>query len=86
MAVERAGGRIITGYFDLHSVIALKDPLKFFERGELIETLSSYQISHLRCTNSTKASTATGSDGILQQPCQQGIPSLPKVLKAVSLN
>jgi len=33
MAVERAGGRIITGYFDLHSVIALKDPLKFFERG-----------------------------------------------------
>ena len=46
----------------------------------------SYQISHLRCTNSTKASTATGSDGILQQPCQQGIPSLPKVLKAVSLN
>ena len=33
MAVERAGGRIITGYFDLHSVIALRNPLKFFERG-----------------------------------------------------
>ena len=45
MAVERAGGRIITGYFDLHSVIALKDPLKFFEKGELIETLSSRVIS-----------------------------------------
>ena len=47
MAVERAGGRIITGYFDLHSVIALKDPLKFFEKGELIETLSSRVIKFL---------------------------------------
>ena len=47
MAVERAGGRIITGYFDLHSVIALKDPLKFFERGELIEILSSRVIKFL---------------------------------------
>ena len=33
MAVERAGGRITTAYFDLHSVIALRDPLKFFEKG-----------------------------------------------------
>jgi len=33
MAVERAGGKITTGYFDLHSVIALKDPLKFFQSG-----------------------------------------------------
>jgi len=33
MAVERAGGRITTGYFDLHSVIALREPLQFFQTG-----------------------------------------------------
>merc|ERR1719347_123899 len=32
-AVERAGGRITCGYLDLHSVIALKNPLKFFQTG-----------------------------------------------------
>lgn len=32
-AVERAGGRITTGYFDLHSVLALSDPIKFFMTG-----------------------------------------------------
>jgi len=32
-AVERAGGRITTAYFDLHSVIALRDPLAFFRTG-----------------------------------------------------
>ena len=39
MAVERAGGRITTGYFDLHSVIALRDPLKFFKTGSWTMTL-----------------------------------------------
>lgn len=33
MAVERAGGRVTTAYFDLHSVLALKDPIKFFQSG-----------------------------------------------------
>lgn len=32
-AVERAGGRITCGYLDLHSVIALSNPLKFFQTG-----------------------------------------------------
>merc|ERR1719369_285109 len=32
-AVERAGGRITCAYYDLHSVIALADPLKFFKSG-----------------------------------------------------
>ena len=39
MAVERAGGRITTAYFDLHSVIALRDPLKFFQTGSWTMTL-----------------------------------------------
>jgi len=32
-AVERNGGKITTAYYDLHSVIALSSPLKFFKRG-----------------------------------------------------
>ena len=32
-AVERAGGRITTAYFDIHSVLALSDPIGFFKRG-----------------------------------------------------
>merc|ERR1719370_1193721 len=36
MAVERAGGKITTAYFDLHSVIALRNPQKFFESGSPI--------------------------------------------------
>jgi large subunit ribosomal protein L15 len=32
-AVERAGGRLTTAYYDLHSVIALADPIGFFKRG-----------------------------------------------------
>jgi len=32
-AVERAGGRITCAYYDLHSVIALADPEKFFKSG-----------------------------------------------------
>lgn len=36
MAVERAGGKITTAYYDLHSVIALKNPLKFFQTGSPI--------------------------------------------------
>merc|ERR1711994_313008 len=32
-AVEKAGGRITTAYFDLHSVVALIDPIKFFMAG-----------------------------------------------------
>lgn len=32
-AVERAGGRISCAYYDLHSVVALSDPLKFFKSG-----------------------------------------------------
>lgn len=32
-AVERAGGRITCSYYDLHSVIALADPAKFFKSG-----------------------------------------------------
>jgi large subunit ribosomal protein L15 len=32
-AVERNGGRILTSYYDLNSVIALSNPLKFFETG-----------------------------------------------------
>jgi len=32
-AVERAGGRISCAYYDLHSVIALADPAKFFQTG-----------------------------------------------------
>jgi len=32
-AVEKAGGTIRTAYFDLNSVIALIDPLKFFKTG-----------------------------------------------------
>ena len=35
-AIERAGGSITCAYYDLHSVIALSDPLKFFRRGEPI--------------------------------------------------
>ena len=41
MAVERAGGRITTAYFDLHSVIALRDPLKFFQTGSWTMTYCS---------------------------------------------
>ena len=33
VAVERAGGRLTTAYFDLHSVIALNDPMGFFKSG-----------------------------------------------------
>jgi len=36
MAVERAGGKITTAYYDLHSVLALKNPLQFFETGSPI--------------------------------------------------
>lgn len=32
-AVERNGGRITTAYYDIHSVIALSAPLKFFKQG-----------------------------------------------------
>jgi large subunit ribosomal protein L15 len=32
-AVERAGGRITTAYYDLHSVIALSNPIAFFKSG-----------------------------------------------------
>jgi len=32
-AIERAGGRITCAYYDLHSVIALADPVKFFSSG-----------------------------------------------------
>jgi len=32
-AVERNGGKITTAYYDLNSVIALSDPLKFFSTG-----------------------------------------------------
>jgi len=32
-AVERAGGRITCSYYDLHSVIALSDPIRFFQSG-----------------------------------------------------
>jgi len=35
-AVERAGGRVTTAYYDLHSVIALRDPLNFFLTGSPI--------------------------------------------------
>jgi len=35
-AVERAGGRITCAYYDLHSVIALADPVKFFKSGSPI--------------------------------------------------
>lgn len=33
VAVERAGGRLTTAYYDLHSVIALNDPMGFFKSG-----------------------------------------------------
>jgi len=33
MAVERAGGRITTAYYDLHSVLAMVDPIRFFLSG-----------------------------------------------------
>jgi len=32
-AVERNGGRITTSYYDLHSVVALSDPIKFLKSG-----------------------------------------------------
>jgi len=32
-AVERNGGRICTAYYDLHSVVALSDPVQFFKTG-----------------------------------------------------
>ena len=32
-AVERAGGKISCAYYDLHSVVALSDPVKFFKTG-----------------------------------------------------
>ena len=32
-AVERAGGSITCAYYDLHSVMALSDPIKFFRTG-----------------------------------------------------
>jgi len=32
-AIERVGGRITCGYFDLHSAVALTDPVKFFMTG-----------------------------------------------------
>jgi large subunit ribosomal protein L15 len=32
-AVERNGGRITTAYYDLHSVLALSDPIRFFKTG-----------------------------------------------------
>eukprot|EP00090_Calanus_glacialis_P045923 TRINITY_DN8780_c0_g1_i1.p1 TRINITY_DN8780_c0_g1~~TRINITY_DN8780_c0_g1_i1.p1 ORF type:complete len:296 (+),score=97.58 TRINITY_DN8780_c0_g1_i1:39-926(+) len=35
-AVERAGGRLTCSYYDLHSVIALADPAKFFKSGSPI--------------------------------------------------
>lgn len=35
-AVERNGGRITTAYHDLHSVIALSNPIKFFKSGSPI--------------------------------------------------
>lgn len=34
-AIERNGGRITTAFFDKMSVIALHDPLKFFQKGVL---------------------------------------------------
>ncbi|KAL1124559.1 hypothetical protein AAG570_001183 [Ranatra chinensis] len=35
-AVERNGGVITTAYFDVHSLWILRDPKKFFERGEAL--------------------------------------------------
>jgi len=35
-AVERAGGRITCAYYDIHSVIALSNPVKFFKSGSPI--------------------------------------------------
>ena len=32
-AVERNGGKITTAYYDLHSVMALSSPIKFFKSG-----------------------------------------------------
>ena len=32
-AIERAGGNITCAYYDLHSVIALSQPIKFFSKG-----------------------------------------------------
>ena len=32
-AVERNGGKITTAYYDLHSVLALSSPIKFFRSG-----------------------------------------------------
>ena len=31
--MERAGGKITCAYYDLHSVVALSDPVKFFKTG-----------------------------------------------------
>lgn len=33
-AIERNGGTITTSYFDRKSVIALSDPIKFFQKGK----------------------------------------------------
>ena len=33
-AVERCGGTITTAYFDIHSLWAIRDPLKFFKKGK----------------------------------------------------
>jgi len=32
-AVERAGGKITCAYYDIHSVVALSNPIKFFRKG-----------------------------------------------------
>ena len=31
--MERAGGKITCAYYDLHSVVAISDPVKFFKSG-----------------------------------------------------
>jgi len=35
-AIERNGGVITTAYYDIHSLFALRRPVKFFEKGEAI--------------------------------------------------
>lgn len=62
-AIERNGGVITTAFYDPASLLALRDPMKFFARGSLIKThsteLKCIKISSIYRSSYTKETVAT---------------------------
>lgn len=76
-AIERNGGTITTAYFDMKSVIALHNPLKFFESGKylvFIWFLKLFFAFLFRPTHTEKRTSNRRCVWVLQQPQEPRIP------------